>query len=556
MLLRMAKFLVQVVMLFTAILSAGLPAAQAAEALYGPVRPGESFWIIADTLREKPRVSQEQEMLALYLYNTESFTGGLDGLQKGATLRVPTAEQALEISQEDAARYIANLHRYKGVPPSMRHLVRKAGAAAPTPVTGAEDKTAVPQPEPPAASLPASPSPSVAAAAETPSAPAATATPDAQNPAALAEAAPAAEEASAVEVLAVDQASASPADAGPEPVSGNSAQTEPAAVPPDEAQGTDILGVRIPLPTDWLILIGLGLVFLLLILAQAARVRRSLGEKVERVPPAPPRAPVAPVLAPVVAKPEPVEPVPEPSPEPVFAAAEAAPVVPMRAVEAPEPLPEEPPALNDPIADADFQLGYGHWEEAITGLEEALLIAPMSRDVIMKLAETYAEAGRAAEFEQLVARYNGTFGDSDWMRVQSLGRQLRPESQLFGGWVPVPPAPAGWLQPVPDDALDLSTPAALEGQAIPADQLPPEFGEFDLDSLETEDGPFTTDDVGTKLDLARAYLDMDDQEMARSLLDEVIEQGNDAQKQEAQELRDQLPPSSPSSPAQNSLRDA
>ena len=48
------------------------------------------------------------------------------------------------------------------------------------------------------------------------------------------------------------------------------------------------------------------------------------------------------------------------------------------------------------------------------------------------------------------------------------------------------------------------------------------------------------DEVGTKLDLARAYIDMGDPEGARSILDEVMTEGNDSQKQEAQALLDQI----------------
>ena len=44
------------------------------------------------------------------------------------------------------------------------------------------------------------------------------------------------------------------------------------------------------------------------------------------------------------------------------------------------------------------------------------------------------------------------------------------------------------------------------------------------------------DENSTKLDLARAYLDMGDSEGARSLLDEVIAEGSDEQKQEARSL--------------------
>ena len=44
------------------------------------------------------------------------------------------------------------------------------------------------------------------------------------------------------------------------------------------------------------------------------------------------------------------------------------------------------------------------------------------------------------------------------------------------------------------------------------------------------------DAIGTKLDLAKAYLDMGDPEGARSMLDEVMAEGSDAQKDEARKL--------------------
>ena len=46
------------------------------------------------------------------------------------------------------------------------------------------------------------------------------------------------------------------------------------------------------------------------------------------------------------------------------------------------------------------------------------------------------------------------------------------------------------------------------------------------------------DEIATKMDLARAYIDMGDHDGARSILEEVQEDGSDAQKQEAQTLLD------------------
>ncbi len=57
---------------------------------------------------------------------------------------------------------------------------------------------------------------------------------------------------------------------------------------------------------------------------------------------------------------------------------------------------------------------------------------------------------------------------------------------------------------------------------------------FDLSSLDD------VDEVSTKLDLARAYLDMGDNEGTRGILEEVIVEGDDEQKKEANELMAKL----------------
>jgi pilus assembly protein FimV len=61
----------------------------------------------------------------------------------------------------------------------------------------------------------------------------------------------------------------------------------------------------------------------------------------------------------------------------------------------------------------------------------------------------------------------------------------------------------------------------------------PEFG------LDAEAA--TMSEVGTKLDLARAYIDMGDPEGARSILDEVLKEGNPNQRKEAERLLAGLP---------------
>ena len=62
--------------------------------------------------------------------------------------------------------------------------------------------------------------------------------------------------------------------------------------------------------------------------------------------------------------------------------------------------------------------------------------------------------------------------------------------------------------------------------------------EFNLDELDLSKpgGTVSGDEIGTKLDLARVYADMGDNEAARGLLNEVLSTGNATQKSEAEAL--------------------
>ncbi|NOY65879.1 MAG: FimV family protein [Gammaproteobacteria bacterium] len=60
------------------------------------------------------------------------------------------------------------------------------------------------------------------------------------------------------------------------------------------------------------------------------------------------------------------------------------------------------------------------------------------------------------------------------------------------------------------------------------------------DDMDPDDALADIDEVGTKLDLARAYIDMGDPEGAKSILNEVLDEGNDEQKGEAEILIEKL----------------
>lgn len=113
---------------------------------------------------------------------------------------------------------------------------------------------------------------------------------------------------------------------------------------------------------------------------------------------------------------------------------------------------------------------------------------------------------------------------------------------------------------IQDAVLDFSDSLSLEGtdsqmyDSLELDQddedAPLELEEsFSLDDLDQEDDADAgmdeeaadlTDEINTKLDLARAYVDMEDADGARSILEEVLKEGNAGQQAEAQKLLDQL----------------
>ena len=68
--------------------------------------------------------------------------------------------------------------------------------------------------------------------------------------------------------------------------------------------------------------------------------------------------------------------------------------------------------------------------------------------------------------------------------------------------------------------------------------------DIDLDKLAAAEDEFDflagTDECATKLDLARAYIDMEDMDGARELLQEVLQEGSDQQKQDARSLMDNM----------------
>ena len=255
-------------------------------------------------------------------------------------------------------------------------------------------------------------------------------------------------------------------------------------------------------------------------------------------------------------------------------------------------------AEADPIAEADVYLAYGRYQQAEELIRGALDNDPDNTDYRLKLLEVFHAARNQsafdAEAEALLARLENQ-EDPTWQRVVEMGRELSPGNSLYqaGGGAVEAPAPA---EPEPadlggmdtsDTGLEEAGPAAADSEggieedntldfdlgelesfasgdraetegAGPDEEKAPGLAEddenmleFDLseadeaaapvgeaeEEVEVGEGELQAgDEVSTKLDLARAYIEMGDPEGARSILEEVMEEGNQAQKSEAETL--------------------
>lgn len=105
-------------------------------------------------------------------------------------------------------------------------------------------------------------------------------------------------------------------------------------------------------------------------------------------------------------------------------------------------------------------------------------------------------------------------------------------------------APGGSMGLVYEDTSGategLDQPISLD-ESVDADEAEEVGAEIlDFGSAVDADDAGGEDDITTKLDLARAYVEMGDQDGARSILEEVLGEGNDEQKGNAEKLLSQL----------------
>lgn len=144
----------------------------------------------------------------------------------------------------------------------------------------------------------------------------------------------------------------------------------------------------------------------------------------------------------VAAVPEPeVAEAPEPeitaSPEPEVAAAPESPAATGRFA-VPEETMSSQTVINldqaDPIAEADFHMAYGLYDQAADLVTKALESDPENRNLRLKLLEVYFVWGNRESFldtARVLHAEIGATGNSDWDKVVIMGKQICPDEEMF-----------------------------------------------------------------------------------------------------------------------------
>jgi pilus assembly protein FimV len=210
----------------------------------------------------------------------------------------------------------------------------------------------------------------------------------------------------------------------------------------------------------------------------------------------------------------------------------------------------------DALAEADIYIAYGRHGQAITLLNNALENEPNNPVYRVKLMEIHTELNdRDGASEQLHQLRN--IGDED-----SIARGEELFASLDGSAddaTVIPPSASATESGSEGESGLTPNPLTMSDDSA-------KVTEADFSGLEIEEsggmasaeedldlsGDFADEDeeelviaadangMSTKLDLARAYIDMGDDDGARQILDEVVAEGNEDAKSEAQALLDRI----------------
>ena len=205
---------------------------------------------------------------------------------------------------------------------------------------------------------------------------------------------------------------------------------------------------------------------------------------------------------------------------------------------------------SDPVTEADVYLAYGRIQQAEDVLQAALEKTPDDAELRIKLLEVYHASGNIAAFDREAGNFRDSVAGegSQWLRVAAMGYALSPANELYSagggdkeksGDIDFDMDLSGMddsvenndaVQDTDEEDLGLDLPESIEFNLE-------DVNEVHEDEEDASEGLLdNADEVATKLDLARAYMDMGDPEGARSILDEVMHEGNEEQKREAEDI--------------------
>ena len=229
---------------------------------------------------------------------------------------------------------------------------------------------------------------------------------------------------------------------------------------------------------------------------------------------------------------------------------------------------------TDPISEAEIYLTYGHHDQAERVLASAILREPTRTDFKLKLLEVYQAQGDLEKFEQMAGQLSTSLpvDSSEWISVAQMGRALSSNNSLFTA-TPLSRREADnevasdgdtWTEEIGIDleleepGVELVTPTISSPPDVQPDETrrssstdlelsedavkhPVEETVYDPELSDTDDSTEDPDnadsmDVGTRLDLARAYIEMGDNSAAKNMLNEVVQHGDADQRASAQAM--------------------
>ncbi|MGH8166390.1 MAG: type IV pilus assembly protein FimV, partial [Woeseiaceae bacterium] len=91
---------------------------------------------------------------------------------------------------------------------------------------------------------------------------------------------------------------------------------------------------------------------------------------------------------------------------------------------------------SDPVAEADFHMAYGLYDQAADLINSALAVEPERTDLMAKLCEIYFVWGNRDAFIEAATRLHDQLGGEttpDWDKIVIMGQQIAGEHRLFSG---------------------------------------------------------------------------------------------------------------------------